>query len=42
MSMLGPSAHFCAIGDVNPKKFNTTTIYAVDESDKNSTNDDVS
>ena len=46
MSMLGPDAHFCGIGDINPKKFNTTTIYALNEGDnedgQDSTNDEVS
>nr|CAD2165026.1 unnamed protein product [Meloidogyne enterolobii] len=40
MSMLGPDAHFCGIGDTNAKKFNTTTVYAVDESDLELTNDE--
>lgn len=37
MSMLGADAHFCGIGDINSKKFNATTIYALDESDQGST-----
>uniref|UniRef100_A0A914LBJ7 FAD/NAD(P)-binding domain-containing protein n=1 Tax=Meloidogyne incognita TaxID=6306 RepID=A0A914LBJ7_MELIC len=33
-------AHFCGIGDTNAKKFNTTTVYAVDENDQVLTNDE--
>jgi hypothetical protein len=33
--MLGPKAHICGIGDTNPKKFNTTSIYAADDENKN-------
>uniref|UniRef100_A0A915M8Q9 FAD/NAD(P)-binding domain-containing protein n=1 Tax=Meloidogyne javanica TaxID=6303 RepID=A0A915M8Q9_MELJA len=40
MSMFGPDAHFCGIGDTNAKKFNTTTVYAVDENDQVLTNDE--
>jgi hypothetical protein len=41
MSMLGPDAHFCGIGDVNPKKFDTTTICSLNEDNQDSTNDEV-